>query len=95
MLLRLAASAVTVLLVATPLVAQPAPEPPAKGPPGKGPPPGEKGPPPPKWEGPAKGAHFKLKRGGDNIDVKCADDEPVKACVDATASLIDRVWGRK
>jgi hypothetical protein len=44
------------------------------------------GPPPP----PAKGAHFRLEQGGFGVDVKCADDEPMRACADITLQLLDR-----
>jgi hypothetical protein len=46
-------------------------------------------PPPP----PSKAAHFRLRNGNAGIDVKCADDEPMKACVDAAGQLIDKLSG--
>lgn len=38
-----------------------------------------------------EGAHFKFTRGDNTIDVKCADDEPMRACVDAAGTLLDKV----
>ncbi len=46
----------------------------------------ERGPPPP-----SKAAHFRLEKGDMKIDVKCADDEPARACADITLQLIDRI----
>lgn len=72
-----------------------APPPPPKGPGphGRGPrgdhdgPRGDRdGPPPP----PSKAAHFRLKMGENSIDVKCADDEPMKACSDILMQILDR-----
>jgi hypothetical protein len=40
---------------------------------------------------PSKAAHFRFMRGNDVMDVKCADDEPMRACVDATVTLIDKL----
>ncbi|MER2279928.1 hypothetical protein ABS771_22865 [Methylobacterium brachiatum] len=50
------------------------------------PPPG-RGPPPP----PPKGAHFRLERGDTRIDVKCADEDSMKACADITLQLVDKL----
>lgn len=44
-------------------------------------------PPPP----PPKGAHFIFERGNAHIDVKCADDEPMKACADITLQMLDKL----
>ena len=40
---------------------------------------------------PSKAAHFHIEHGDDVIDVKCADDEPTKACSDFVLQLLDRV----
>lgn len=68
----------------------PPPPPPHPGPKDAGP--GEDGPrghmPPPP---PSKGAHFRLEQGDIKIDVKCADDEPMKACSDILMQLIDKI----
>jgi hypothetical protein len=65
-----------------------------------GPPPGFGGPElwgprhmPPPPPPPSKAAHFRLHNGNVAIDVKCADDEPMKACVDAAAQLVDKLSG--
>jgi hypothetical protein len=44
-------------------------------------------PPPP----PSKAAHFRMRSGTAAIDIKCADDEPTKACADAASQLIDKL----
>jgi hypothetical protein len=38
---------------------------------------------------PSKAAHFRLKRGETDIDVKCADDEPTNVCTDAAIKLMN------
>jgi hypothetical protein len=38
-----------------------------------------------------KSAGFRFKRDGAEIDIRCAADEPMKACVDAASLLIDKV----
>ncbi len=38
-----------------------------------------------------KSAGFRFKRDGAEIDIRCAADEPTKACVDAASLLIDKV----
>jgi hypothetical protein len=38
-----------------------------------------------------KAAAFRFKRGDAEIDIKCAVDEPTRACVEAAATLIDKV----
>lgn len=60
------------------------------GPPPGGPeaPRGRRPPPPPP---PTKAAHFHLERGDTVVDVKCAEDEPMKACADLTLQLLDRL----
>lgn len=40
---------------------------------------------------PSKGAHFRLEQGETKIDIKCADDEPMKACSDILMQLIDKI----
>jgi len=57
-------------------------------PPPGGPQRGPNGPPPPP---PPKGAHFILERGDARIDVKCADDDPTKACADITLQMLDKL----
>lgn len=42
-------------------------------------------PPPP----PPRGAHFRIEEGDIKINVKCADDEPMKACADILMQIID------
>ncbi len=44
---------------------------------------------------PSKAAHFRLRRQGAMLDIKCADDEPMKACVDAAGALLDKVAAQK
>lgn len=69
--------------------APPPPGGPRGGPGGPGGPgrPGDRRPPPP----PSKAAHFRLERGDVALDVKCAEDEPMKACGDLTLQLLDRL----
>ena len=38
-----------------------------------------------------KAAHFRFRKGDMAIDVKCAADEPTKACTDATGALLDKL----
>lgn len=69
---------------------QPPPPPP---PPGHGPerdrgPRGDAPPPPPP---PSKAAHFRVQKGDLDVDVKCADDEPMSACADIAMKLLDKV----
>ncbi len=47
---------------------------------------GERPPPPP----PSKAAHFRLEKGDLKLDVKCADDEPMKSCADIALQLLDK-----
>lgn len=44
---------------------------------------------------PPKGAHFRFERGDARINVKCADDEPMKACADITLQLLDKLSSLK
>ncbi len=39
----------------------------------------------------SKAAHFRFRKGDAMVDIKCADDEPTKACVDAGAALLDKL----
>ena len=57
-------------------------------------------PPPPRGarrEGspPMRGAHFRVEQGESAVDVKCADDEPMRACADITMQLLDRAMSSK
>jgi len=47
---------------------------------------GKRTPPPP-----SKAAHFRIEDGERKIDVKCADDEPMKACADIMMQIIDKM----
>ncbi len=81
-------------------VAQPAPPP--GGPRQPGPAGAEAPPPPPPGAGPRreafppppppKGAHFMLRQDDSIVDVKCAEDEPMKACADLALQMADRVF---
>jgi hypothetical protein len=90
------------ILAASAAAAQPAPPPagPRPGPEAGAPPPpppggphggprGQRGgpdaPPPP------KAAHFRLERGDTALDVKCAADEPMRACADIALQLLDKL----
>ena len=77
---------------ARPSMDAPPPPPPPGGPRGAmdgppPPPPGMRPPPPP----PSKAAHFRVEQGDMKVDVKCADDEPMKACADIAIQMIDKV----
>jgi hypothetical protein len=61
-------------------------QPPAGGPRGEAAPRAE-GPPPL----PSKAAHFRVEQGDNGIEVKCADDEPMRACADITMQFLDRL----
>ena len=51
---------------------------------------GRDGPPPP-----SKAGHIRADLGnGRGIDVKCPDDEPMKACADLANALLDKVAAR-
>jgi hypothetical protein len=60
--------------------------PPPPPPPGGPGPRGQRPPPPPE-----KAAHFRLQRGDALLDVKCADEEPMKACADLALQMVDRL----
>jgi hypothetical protein len=60
--------------------------PPPPPPPGGPGPRGQRPPPPPE-----RAAHFHLQHGDALIDVKCADEEPMKACADLALQMIDRL----
>ncbi|WSG94125.1 hypothetical protein U8P76_15760 [Rhizobium johnstonii] len=51
---------------------------------------GHRPPPPP----PSKAAHFRIEDGNTRIDLKCAEDEPMKACADLLLQVMDRLQGR-
>ncbi len=40
---------------------------------------------------PSKAARFMIRRGDSVVAIKCADDEPMKACVDAGSALLDKL----
>ncbi len=42
---------------------------------------------------PPKGAVFMFRDGDQRVLIKCADDEPTKACVDGASTLIDKLGG--
>lgn len=42
---------------------------------------------------PPKGAVFMFRRGDQRVMIKCADDEPTKACVDGAGALLDKLGG--
>lgn len=95
------------LLAGGAALAQNAPPPPAPeaGPPGEHGPmdgamEGRRGPPPYMMRGmmeramhmrPSKAASFHFRKGDARVDIKCADDEPTKACVDAASALMDKL----
>jgi hypothetical protein len=60
--------------------------PPPPPPPGGPGPRGQRPPPPPE-----RAAHFRLQRGDALLDVKCADEEPMKNCADLALQMIDRL----
>jgi hypothetical protein len=62
-----------------PITTGQAPQPPAGSQRGEVPPP------------PSKAAHFRVEQGDNAIDVKCADDEPMRACADIAMQLLDRL----
>ncbi len=59
--------------------------------PGGLPPGGPGGPPPPPPPPPPRAAHIRLQRGDTLLDVKCAEDEPMKSCADLTLQMLDRL----
>ena len=38
-----------------------------------------------------RGAHFVFGRGDAVADIKCADNEPMRACVEAASALMDKL----
>jgi hypothetical protein len=60
--------------------------PPPPPPPGGPGPRGQRPPPPPE-----RAAHFRLQRGDALVDVKCADEEPMRTCADLALHMIDRL----
>ena len=40
---------------------------------------------------PSKAARFHIETGEADIGIKCADDEPMKACADFTLQLLDKI----
>ena len=48
---------------------------------------GHRGPPP------SKAARFRIEDGDTRIDLKCAEDEPMKACADLLLQVMDRLQG--
>jgi hypothetical protein len=42
-----------------------------------------------------KSAGFRFKRDGAEIDIRCASNEPTRACVDAASILIDKLASMK
>lgn len=51
---------------------------------------GRRPPPPPP---PSPAAHFRIEDGGMKIDIKCADNEPMKTCADIVVQILDRMGG--
>ncbi|MBY3176730.1 hypothetical protein HFO61_04905 [Rhizobium leguminosarum] len=43
---------------------------------------------------PSKAAHFRIEDGNTRIDLKCAEDEPMKACADLLLQVMDRLQGQ-
>jgi hypothetical protein len=74
----------------------PGPGPQARGPMPPGYPPGEGQPgmygPPRGWRHgpPSRAAAFHIERGNISIGVRCAESEPMRACVDAAIALMDK-----
>ena len=42
---------------------------------------------------PSKAARFHIETGDADIGIKCADDEPMKACADFTLQVLDKLAG--
>jgi len=40
---------------------------------------------------PSRAARFHFSRNDGVVDVKCAEDEPMRACVDAASALLDKL----
>jgi hypothetical protein len=60
-------------------------------PPPSAPPPGGSRSLPPFIPSPSKGAHFRLQDGDAAVDVKCAEDEPMKLCADITLQILEKL----
>ncbi|MBY5647534.1 hypothetical protein HFO45_04520 [Rhizobium leguminosarum] len=43
---------------------------------------------------PSKAAHFRIEDRNTRIDLKCAEDEPMKACADLLLQVLDRLQGQ-
>ncbi|API51170.1 hypothetical protein HFO42_04750 [Rhizobium leguminosarum] len=43
---------------------------------------------------PSKAAHFRIEDRNTRIDLKCAEDEPMKACADLLLQVMDRLQGQ-
>ncbi|WFU07665.1 hypothetical protein QA646_10010 [Rhizobium sp. CB3090] len=43
----------------------------------------------------SKAARFRIENGDVKIDIKCAEDEPMKACADELNQILDRLEGRR
>lgn len=60
---------------------------------------GQGGPPPPGGmrgmrpppHAPSKAAHLHIEHGDTALDIKCPEDEPLKACADLTLQLLDKL----
>lgn len=105
--MRIAALAAAFAVTAGTALAQPAPPPPgppAGGPEARAMPPGAEsrpGPGPMMGYGPPgrgrhhgpppRGASFHFERGEMEITIRCPENEPVRACVDAAVVLLDRL----
>ncbi len=42
---------------------------------------------------PSKAARFHIETGDADVGIKCADDEPMKACADFTLQVLDKLAG--
>ncbi|NKL99062.1 MULTISPECIES: hypothetical protein [Rhizobium] len=42
----------------------------------------------------SKAAHFRIEDGNTQIDLKCAEDEPMKVCADLLLQVMDRLQGQ-
>jgi len=43
----------------------------------------------------SKAARFRIENGDVKIDVKCAEDESMRACADELNQILDRLEGRR
>jgi hypothetical protein len=66
----------------------------AGGPPPPGGPDGPRGHRPPPPPPPSRAAHIHLGRGDTVLDLKCAEDEPMKTCADLALQLLDRLQAK-